>query len=81
MTAASNDTRVLLIGFGNIGGLPAFPWSEIESVNPADHDLVLFNCASLVDFIESGFGDTAKDSAEFNSDLAHLGSRVGRLLA
>ena len=81
MTAASNDTRVLLIGFGKIGGLPAVPWSGIESVNPADHDLVLFNCASLVDFVESEFGDPAEDFDAFSSDLANLGRRVGRLLA
>ena len=77
---ASNDTRVLLIGFGKISGLPAFPWSEIESVNPADHDLVLFNCSSLVEFIESKVGDGTEDFEAVSSDLTNLGRRVGRLL-
>lgn len=80
MSANIIPSSVLFIGIPSIGGIRSLTWSDIRDANPADFDVLVVDCASLLNFIDiEKMPDT--DFQKLLGDLDHLSSRVAKLVA
>ena len=75
-----SPSSVLFIGLPGISGIQNLGWGDIHGANPADFEVVVVNCASLIDFIDIA-EMPQEDFDKFRDDLAQLAVRTAKLVA
>lgn len=80
MSADLGPSSILFIGLNGIAGIQSLCWGDIYGVNPADYEVVVVNCSSLVDFIDVE-EMTNERFQRLQQDLANLANRFAKLVA
>ena len=52
MSEVPPASTVLFVGLPSIGGIKSLGWSEIDGANPAEYNVAVVDCTSLVNFID-----------------------------
>ena len=70
-----SPSAILFVGLPSIGGIKSLGWSEIDGANPAEYEVAVVDCTSLVSFVDlaephEGFVDKLQE------DLGRLGNRL-----